>query len=59
VRAGITAQQQHELTAATLSGWALGDTGFLATLESQTPRRTQPGKAGRPPAILSPIKLPA
>ena len=59
VRAGIAEQQQRALTAATLSGWALGDTGFLATLESQTPRRTQPGKAGRPLSNPSPIKLPA
>ena len=59
VRAGIAEQQQRALTAATLSGWALGDTAFLATLESQTPRRTQPGKAGRPLSNPSPIKLPA
>lgn len=58
VRGGIAEHQQHELTAATLSGWALGDSGFLATLESQTPRRTQPGKAGRPSFNPSPIKLP-
>jgi len=57
VRAGISEQQQRALTASTLSGWALGDTAFLATLESQTPRRIQPGKAGRPPSNPSPIKL--
>jgi putative transposase len=59
VRGGIAEQQQRELTAATLSGWALGDPGFLTGLESQTPRRTRPGKAGRPPTNLSPIKQPA
>jgi putative transposase len=59
VRGGIAQQQQRELTAATLSGWALGDPGFLTGLESQPPRRARPGKAGRPPANLSPIKQPA
>ena len=51
VRAGIAEHQQRALTAATLSGWALGDLGFLAVLESQTSRRIQPGKAGRPSVI--------
>jgi len=51
VRAGIAEHQQRALTAATLSGWAMGDPGFLAVLESQTPRRIQPGKAGRPSVI--------
>ena len=55
VRAGIAEHQQRALTAATLSGWALGDPGFLAVLESQTPRRIQPGKAGRPFRDPSPI----
>ena len=55
VRAGIAEHQQRALTAATLSGWALGDPGFLAVLESQTPRRIQPGKAGRPFRNPSPI----
>jgi putative transposase len=55
VRAGIAEYQQRALTAATLSGWALGDPGFLAVLESQTPRRIQPGKAGRPFRNPSPI----
>jgi len=56
VRAGIAEHQQRALTAATLSGWALGDPGFLTVLESQTPRRIQPGKAGRPLRNPSPIK---
>ena len=55
VRAGIAEHDQRALTAATLSGWALGDPGFLAVLESQTPRRIQPGKAGRPFRDPSPI----
>jgi putative transposase len=55
VRAGIAEHQQRALTAATLSGLALGDPGFLAVLESQTPRRIQPGKAGRPFRNPSPI----
>ena len=56
VRAGIAEHEQRALTAATLSGWALGDPGFLAVLESQTPRRVQAGKAGRPLRNPSPIK---
>jgi putative transposase len=56
VRAGIAEQQHRALTAATLSGWALGDPDFLATIEGQTPRRTQPAKAGRPFNNPSPIK---
>ena len=56
VRGGITELQQRELTAATLGGWAMGDSGFLTDLESQTPRRTRPGKAGRPSGNPSPIK---
>ena len=56
VRAGIAEPQQRAMTAAALSGWALGDASFLAKLETQTPRRTQPGKAGRPLNNPSPIK---
>jgi putative transposase len=56
VRAGIAEPQQRAMTAAALSGWALGDASFLATLETKTPRRTQPGKAGRPSINPSPIK---
>ena len=57
VMAGISEQEQRELTGATLSGWALGDAVFLYGLEAQTPRRARPGRAGRPPSNLSPIKL--
>jgi putative transposase len=49
VRAGIQADQQHALTDATLSGWALGDAKFIAGLKVQTPRRLSKDKAGRPP----------
>ena len=56
VTAGITEQQQRELTGATLSGWALGDAGFLDGLQAQSPRRARPGKPGRPSLNLSPIK---
>ena len=59
VRAGISDEHRGALTSATLSGWALGDTDFLAALEAQTLRRVQPGKAGRPsrsPNNASPIK---
>jgi putative transposase len=49
VRAGITADQQSALTDATLSGWALGDSDFINSLQVQTQRRLRKVKAGRPP----------
>jgi putative transposase len=48
VRAGIDADQRGALTDATLSGWALGDADFLANLQTQTQRRLEKSKAGRP-----------
>ena len=48
VHAGISADQQGALTDATLSGWALGDAGFVADLQAQTQRRLLKTKAGRP-----------
>lgn len=48
VHAGLNAEQQGALTAATLSGWALGDEAFLADLQKNTPRRIAKGQAGRP-----------
>jgi putative transposase len=48
VHAGISADQQGALTAATLSGWALGDASFVADLQLQTDRRLLKTKAGRP-----------
>ena len=48
VHAGISADQQGALTDATLSGWALGDPGFVANLQTQTQRRLLKTKAGRP-----------
>jgi putative transposase len=48
VHAGISADQQGALTDATLRGWALGDAGFMAHLQTQTDRRLLKTKAGRP-----------
>jgi putative transposase len=48
VQAGISADQQGALTDATLSGWALGDPDFKASLQAQTQRRLTKGRAGRP-----------
>ena len=48
VHAGISADQQGALTDATLSGWALGDPDFKASLQAQTQRRLTKGRAGRP-----------
>jgi putative transposase len=49
VHDGISPELQETLTQATLSGWALGDAGFVAELQGQTPRRVSKISAGRPP----------
>lgn len=48
VLAGIEQSQQHALTSATLSGWALGEEGFVVGLQKLTPRRVRKAAAGRP-----------
>lgn len=48
VLAGIDSSKQQALTNATLTGWALGDAAFVASLQKQTPRRLQKSRAGRP-----------
>jgi len=50
VRAGITLEQQDQLTRSALSGWALGGSDFLAELQKQTGRRLTKNQAGRPAA---------
>ncbi|MBY0409122.1 MAG: transposase [Burkholderiaceae bacterium] len=53
VDAGLDASQQDALTAATLSGWALGDADFVDALQKRSDRRMTKGKAGRPAAVPS------
>jgi putative transposase len=48
VRAGITAEQQKDLTSSVLRGWALGEPDFVAELQKQTERRVTKVQAGRP-----------
>ena len=48
VRAGVTAQQQADLTQSALRGWALGGTAFVTDLQKKTERRVSKGTAGRP-----------
>lgn len=48
VQADVGSQIQAALTASTLSGWALGDSGFIEQLQKQTDRRVVQGQAGRP-----------
>ena len=48
VQSGIDQKQQQALTSSTLSGWALGEDGFVEGLQKQTARRVNPAKAGRP-----------
>ncbi len=49
VQAGIGSQDQADLTTSALSGWALGEPGFLQALQQHTPRRINRSQAGRPP----------
>jgi putative transposase len=48
VQAGIEQSHQQALTSATLSGWALGEEGFVEGLQKLTPRRLRKAAAGRP-----------
>ena len=48
VRAGITLEQQDQLTRSALSGWALGGEGFVAELQKRTERRLTKNQPGRP-----------
>jgi putative transposase len=48
VRAGITAEQQTDLTRSVLRGWALGEPDFVADLQKRTERRVSKSPAGRP-----------
>ena len=48
VSAGINAQEQADLTASALSGWALGDPDFVQEIQKHTPRRITRSQAGRP-----------
>lgn len=48
VRAGITLEQQDQLTRSALSGWALGGEGFVAELQKRTERRITKSLSGRP-----------
>lgn len=54
VQAGTDAADQLALTDATLKGWALGDAGFVQTLQKDSPRRLTKGLPGRPvrPKVL-------
>ena len=48
VKAGVSAIDQKVLSEATLKGWALGGSDFLAALQRQTQRRVQQAAPGRP-----------
>lgn len=51
VHAGIRPDLQQDLTAATLSGWALGDAEFLTAVQKLTERRLSRAPAGRPSTV--------
>jgi putative transposase len=48
VRKGVSAADVLALTDAALRGWALGDAGFVESLQKTTERRVVKAKAGRP-----------
>jgi putative transposase len=48
VQEGLSQQQVQRLREAALKGWPLGDAAFLAALQAQTGRRTEPARPGRP-----------
>lgn len=50
-RAGVSQEQQSALTQSALSGWALGDDGFVAELQKKTVRRVARAALGRPFAV--------
>jgi putative transposase len=54
VRAGITAEQQGDLTRSALNGWALGEADFVADLQKRTERRIIKTQAGRPFSVTKP-----
>ena len=57
VQSGISLVQQTALTEATLNGWALGESKFVADLQKKTERRVSKTTAGRPPSIMKiPVK---
>lgn len=55
VQSGINPVQQAAITQATLSGWALGEAGFVADLQKRTARRVAKAGAGRPFSVNKPI----
>lgn len=48
VQGGLAQREQTAITQSVLYGWALGDSNFVANLQSKTPRRLVKGHAGRP-----------
>ena len=48
VHEGLSMEQQRVLTDSALSGWALGESAFVANLQKKTTRRVVKGRAGRP-----------
>ena len=48
VHSGLSSSQHATLGRAVHSGWALGDTDFLAQVQASTERRVAPGQPGRP-----------
>lgn len=54
VHAGIAPEMRTALTNAVLSGWALGESAYVAELQKQTVRRVSKTRAGRPQGASKP-----
>lgn len=54
VQAGLGSSSLAALTDATMQGWALGDSDFVANLQSQTSRRVSKRAPGRPATLSIP-----
>ena len=55
VHAGVATDSQLALTQSALSGWALGDTAFVADLQTRTSRRISKALPGRPTTKRQPL----
>ena len=57
VRAGLSAGSQQALTDAMLGGWALGDSHFVAKLQTLTGRRLMKSTPGRPSKVKKNMEM--
>ena len=58
VEAGLDAATTQALNESALKGWALGSEKFMLNLQLMSPRRPQPGRAGRPKRVRPSLSVP-